>query len=78
MLMLGCRFYLIVVVLFGEVMLFYQPQLFEKLQIPVDRGQANTRVLPSCPAVQLIGVQMLVASAKKLKEKGALSCHSLA
>jgi len=37
MLMLGCRFYLIVMVLFGEVMLFYQPQLLEKLQVSVDR-----------------------------------------
>jgi len=77
MLMLSCWFYLIVMVLFGEVMLFYQPQLLEKLQVSVDRGQADPGVPPPCPAIQLIGINMPLAPPNKVKEQGALSCHSL-
>lgn len=38
MLMLRWRFFLIVMMLFIEMMLFYQSQLLEKLQVAVDGG----------------------------------------
>ena len=68
MLMLGCWLHLKVVVLFGEMTLFYQPQFLKKLQIPVDCGKANPSMFLSRPEIQLIGIQMPVALAKKLKE----------
>lgn len=78
MLMLSCRFRLVVVMLFGEMMLFYQPQLFEELQVSVDCGQANPRVLLLCPTIQFIGIEMGITLAKKIEEQGALNCHPLA
>ena len=65
-------------VLFSEMMLLYQPQLLEKLQVPVDRGQANPRMLVPCPTIQLIGIKMPPTHLNKIEEQGALSCYSLA
>jgi hypothetical protein len=60
------------------VVLFYEPQLLKKLQVSVDCGQANPGVPLSCPAIQLVGIDMSAALTEQLKQQGTLSCHSLA
>jgi hypothetical protein len=54
-------------VLLIEVVLFYEPQLLKKLQVSVDCGQANPSVLLSCPAIQLIGIDMSAALTEQLE-----------
>jgi len=78
MLMLCARFHLIVMVLLIEMMLRYQPQLLKKLQVSIYRGQANTRVPPSSPPIQLVCVQMSAAPTEQFQEQSALRCYPLA
>ena len=67
MLVFLTRFHLIMMVLLIEMALIYQFQLLKKLQVAIDCGQANPRVLLLCPAVQLIRVNMTAAATEQFQ-----------
>jgi len=67
MLVFLTRFHLIVMVFLIEMALIYQFQLFKKLQVAIDCGQANPRVFLLCPAVQPIGINVPAAATEQFQ-----------
>ena len=70
--MFSGRLHLIVVVVFIKVNLFYQTELFELLQGPINRGQTEARLLLPGAAVKLKSIQVPSSLANNLQEQRPL------
>jgi len=71
--MLSRGFQLIVVVCFVKMEFLYQAQFLEPLQGSINSGQAEARLFPSGPAIDLIGIQVSSPTANDFQNQSPLT-----